>query len=1021
MVRGDLVERYYWPMGDENYGPGLRRTITVNGTPHELMYYPNGNMITAYVLTASGQRQAAIVGSIWNGVNRDEKENPNGSGRYVWTDTNGDGLIEGGNTDGSVIGSGTDGEIEWTIPLGTPGGLDFFNPWVDDEGNLWFLENLNLIKVPLGDAQGNKFDSLGNPLYDWDNKVTVVTHSYSDPNGGFIPKTIRTAGNGDIYALGWTSVAVGTFTGINGADWVARYNSAGQLQAMFPSIDNIYASIAIDPSVADPQYFVTGETINTNLFTKDGLLVAQFTNNSGTPLGTGSGSPSGWMDQPYSVGVFSDPSTGEMYVYGENAYFGSSTRWRIDGLDTIHFPTEAGYSGDFSYSPTTAITGRWEFNDNLNDTVGGNTGTFSGGTASYSTGHTGNDNAIHLDGSDDYVQLPYATDPSSYTISAWVKADTSGVMNIVDRGDGSFGAISHQLRIVSDTRTGHSGQYVFEHYLYDGGLKTVTGTTDISAGQWYFVAITATNNGQMHLYVGDPSSSSFGEEGSAQNIGTLWTGGNQFDVGSGNITANFFDGLVDDLRIYDAAMGQTDLESIFDGTDNPTAVSVYASDATASEQSLDPGVFVIQRNVPAGDLEVTYSITTGGTNATEGSDYHLISGGTTLSGTVTIPSGSTSVLITVTPLDDSSVEGNETVILNLSDGGSATVTIVDDDTTSVPPNGRWPFEDEFLSPDSGHEFGLSDYVGSNNGVNHGTTYFDAPTSYPSYDGPATYVTGHTGRAVSFDGQNDDITIPYGTDASAYTIAAWVNPDLNRNTGSANAMNIIARTDSGLPNINGNGIVSEQIRINSSGKFEHYTYDGTGHTVTGTTTVTAGNWYFVAITAASNGEMHLYVNGSEEGTATSIGNLWTGGDRFNVGGVMGGMGYLKGLVDELQVFDSPLSATQISALYGQSTLVSVSTTDADAYEAGTDTGTFTITRTGSTASDLVVFYNIDSGTAGSADNGTDYSTLNGTVTIPSGSSTATIVVTPIDDSQFELDENVVLTIASNSNYSVGASQ
>ena len=56
-----LVERYYWGVGEENYGPGLRRTITDNGTQHDLLYQINGNMIIAYALRrpGNGRRQSS--------------------------------------------------------------------------------------------------------------------------------------------------------------------------------------------------------------------------------------------------------------------------------------------------------------------------------------------------------------------------------------------------------------------------------------------------------------------------------------------------------------------------------------------------------------------------------------------------------------------------------------------------------------------------------------------------------------------------------------------------------------------------------------------------------------------------------------------------------------------------------------------------------------------------------------------------------------------------------------------------
>src|SRR5207247_1380595 len=75
----------------------------------------------------------------------------------------------------------------------------------------------------------------------------------------------------------------------------------------------------------------------------------------------------------------------------------------------------------------------------------------------------------------------------------------------------------------------------------------------------------------------------------------------------------------------------------------------------------------------------------------------------------------------------------------------------------------------------------------------------------------------------------------------------------------------------------------------------------------------------------------------------------------------------------------------------------------------------ITRIGSTSSSLTVRYSLN----GSASNGSDYKTLGSSVTIASGSISAILTVTPIDDSTVEGSETVVLTIASDPAYTVGS--
>jgi len=96
-------------------------------------------------------------------------------------------------------------------------------------------------------------------------------------------------------------------------------------------------------------------------------------------------------------------------------------------------------------------------------------------------------------------------------------------------------------------------------------------------------------------------------------------------------------------------------------------------------------------------------------------------------------------------------------------------------------------------------------------------------------------------------------------------------------------------------------------------------------------------------------------------------------------------------------------------------VTVTATDAAAAETGTDTGTFTITRTGATSSALTVNFAV-SGTATSV---ADYAAVGSSVIIPAASSSATVTITPVDDTVYEGNETVVLTLAAGAGYSIGA--
>jgi hypothetical protein len=145
----------------------------------------------------------------------------------------------------------------------------------------------------------------------------------------------------------------------------------------------------------------------------------------------------------------------------------------------------------------------------------------------------------------------------------------------------------------------------------------------------------------------------------------------------------------------------------------------------------------------------------------------------------------------------------------------------------------------------------------------GSTAADA-TGYHkdgSVIGGAVWTTGKYGNALSFNGTNGAVVINDATNPAKFTVCAWVKP-----ASARKAANVIVRSNASGPT----AYYSQQLRINASGKFEAYVFDGgTSKTVTGTTTIQADAWYHIALTVSNNGQMRLYVDGAQEGSATSI--------------------------------------------------------------------------------------------------------------------------------------------------------
>ena len=88
-------------------------------------------------------------------------------------------------------------------------------------------------------------------------------------------------------------------------------------------------------------------------------------------------------------------------------------------------------------------------------------------------------------------------------------------------------------------------------------------------------------------------------------------------------------------------------------------------------------------------------------------------------------------------------------------------------------------------------------------------------------------------------------------------------------------------------------------------------------VTSTTSVTDGNWHHIVATYLPGSTIGIYVDGSPlEGTALADASLISNTARFLIGGVTLGApeGRLTGLIDDVQVYNQVLSASDVDFLF-----------------------------------------------------------------------------------------------------------
>ena len=182
-----------------------------------------------------------------------------------------------------------------------------------------------------------------------------------------------------------------------------------------------------------------------------------------------------------------------------------------------------------------------------------------------------------------------------------------------------------------------------------------------------------------------------------------------------------------------------------------------------------------------------------------------------------------------------------------------------------------------------------------------------PICLPSFAGVAQPASGGGGfvneYSLSFDASDDYASV---TQASAInisgdiTLSAWVN---RTKTSSFNS--IYAKRQVG-------GAMNYQFTINNSNGQIGLGHSGRSYVYNTTTTLSTSTWYHVAVTVSS-GTAQFYVNGVAEDSFTGISITATTQDLI-IGATVN-YNYFGGNIDEASIFNSALSAANISTLRG----------------------------------------------------------------------------------------------------------
>ncbi len=213
-------------------------------------------------------------------------------------------------------------------------------------------------------------------------------------------------------------------------------------------------------------------------------------------------------------------------------------------------------------STCSAPVGRWDFEEGsgtaVNDTSGNaNTGTWNGTGSRWTSGKVGKGGKFN--GSSDYVSTQSKTYGPALTIEAWIKPNAIGayqsIFNVCDDPDSNCNGGNYKLiELRIDNNEAVTAMFAHDSQLVRRVSATTSSSGLFKAGTWYHIAATfdtSTNaekiyiNGVSQTLTTDNVGSGAGSFSAAPFIGTL------NNVYGGAAGAQYFNGLIDQLRVFD--------------------------------------------------------------------------------------------------------------------------------------------------------------------------------------------------------------------------------------------------------------------------------------------------------------------------------------------------------------------------------------------------------------------------------------------------------------------------------------
>jgi hypothetical protein len=497
-------------------------------------------------------------------------------------------------------------------------------------------------------------------------------------------------------------------------------------------------------------------------------------------------------------------------------------------------------------------------------------------------------NALAFDGQDDYVTFNNTPAINSlgtgrFTLEAWVYYNGGSDAQSIIRKDGDY-------NLYINGNTLHAE--VWPSGMGNSSWQRIDGQGTVPVNRWTHVAA-VWNNGTMQLFLNGALQISTNTSGAISATAPL-------TLGKSQVYGNLLNGRLDEVRIYNAALTQANIQADMFSTASavPASLKLYLDfdQGTAGGSNTTVTSLPDQSSSQYTGTLYGFSLSSGNTISNWVESYALV-----------IPR-----LTAVTDRTTTGFRVNWT---------APAIGIVDDGYVVEVASDL-----EFTAPVAGSPFSvLTATSQAVAGLQPNTTYYyRVSANKRSVNSQGTYAAGVAstasgmlppGNALAFDGNDDSVDLPIVLDATNFTFETWVNyQDYSYAVpifdffGSSSHLILRSKVNYGEPEDN-NIAFSVKSFIEGTGVIES--------AITSTAPLPSGSWHHLAVTIArgeNSSTGTLYLNGIIIGTNPNLLGNWDLSELTSnkLGSSQLPSTVFKGSLDEVRIYNAALTQAQIQA-------------------------------------------------------------------------------------------------------------